>query len=172
MGVYSNMPIYELQCTKCNNKVEKLFTAYINFISEAEMKDLYEKEHQLFLTENKMSGYEIIDTFPSFDYWLKGITPQVQTCDCGGFMELIPSLPSMQPDNMWSGQVKNGQYFTSKKQYNNYIKENNLERVDRSTYEQVQKKASNRVSDHIQKTKKAKEQAIVDVVKHLDLPND
>ena len=166
------MPIYELECIKCHNKVEKLFTSYINFISESEMRDLHEKEHQLFLTEHRMSGYDLIDTFPSFEDWNKTITPEVQTCDCGGFMELLPSLPSMQADNMWSGVQNQHGYFTSKQSYNKFLKDNNYERADRSTYEEAQKKSKNRVSDHIKKTAKAKEKAIADVIKHIDLPND
>lgn len=168
------MPIYELECTKCNTKVEKLFTKYINFISDSEFRNLYEKEHELYILESKKkwADYALIDCFPSYEQWLKGITPQVQTCDCGGFMELIPSLTAMQPDSMWSGVSNQHGYFTSKKSYNNFLKTNNIERVDRSIYEQVQKKSQNKVSEHINKTSKAKENAIADVVKHLDLPND
>ena len=136
------------------------------------MRDLHEKEHQLFLTEHRMSGYDLIDTFPSFEDWNKTITPEVQTCECGGFMELLPSLTSMQPDSMWSGKNTDYGYFTSKKEFNKFQKDNNLVRAERGTFEQVQKKSKNRISDHIKKTAKAKEKAIADVIKQIDLPND
>lgn len=93
-------------------------------------------------------------------------------CQCVQPYEVLPPLTSMQADNMWSGVQNQHGYFTSKQSYNKFLKDNNYERADRSTFEEVQKKSKNRVSDHIKKTAKAKEKAIADVIKHIDLPND
>ena len=100
------------------------------------------------------------------------IKSSCDTCNCVSEFDVLPPLTSMQADNMWSGIQNQHGYFTSKQSYNKYLKDNNYERADRSTYEQVQKKANNRVSDHIKKTAKAKEKAIAEVIKHIDLPND
>ena len=94
------------------------------------------------------------------------------TCNCNSDFEVLPPLTSMQADSMWSGVQNQHGYFTSKQSYNKFLKDNNYERADRSTYEEAKKKSKNRLSDHIKKTAKAKEKAIADVIKHIDLPND
>lgn len=65
---------------------------------------------------------------------------------CEGMIlhDILPPLTAMQPDNMWHfGNTSLGN-FTSKKEYNTYIKNNNIERATRENYESVQKKQANR----------------------------
>lgn len=142
------MPIYELECTNCHNKEEKLFTAYMNFISEEEAK----RKHQEWLKEQTIPGYEVIDTTPV----VQNVgAPDIQKCVvCGGFMELIPSLPAMHPDTMWSGQMTQQGYFTSQKKLNQFRKERHIEKVDRSIIEEIQKKAEQRPQKLFEKTQK------------------
>jgi hypothetical protein len=77
--------------------------------------------------------------------------------NCSGctnqYHDLLPPLTAMQPDNMWhNGQTGLGN-FNSKKQYKDYIKNNNLERATRENYESAQKKQSKRFETVAQKNK-------------------
>jgi len=68
--------------------------------------------------------------------------------------KMVWSLVSMQPDNMWSGKITDLGYFTSKQKFEQHIKNNNLERIDRGGYEQVQKKSKNKLSEIKRKQKR------------------
>jgi hypothetical protein len=138
----------------------------MNFLTEDEWKakQLREKEERKKQAELDHLGYELIDLTPT------EIEPSAfQICGCGGFMELIPSLPSMQPDKYWAGHVVDGQYVTSGSFLNRYRKQNNLERVDRSIYEEVQKKSERKLQDHIKKNDKKLEQSIVNTLADVEI---
>jgi hypothetical protein len=138
----------------------------MNFLTEDEWKakQLREKEERKKHYEKKWRGYEVIDITPT------EVEPSsFQICACGGFMELIPSLPFMQPDKYWAGHVVDGQYVTSGSFLNRYRKQNNLERVDRSIFEEVQKKSKTRVTDAIKKNDKKLEQSIVNTLADVEI---
>ena len=95
-----------------------------------------------------------------------------ERCNCITWWETQAPLTNMQPDKMWAGHMTEAGYVTSGSFLKRYRKQNNLERVDRSTYEEVQKKSKNRVSEHIRKTAKQKHDIIAAEVSQLDLPSD
>ncbi len=72
---------------------------------------------------------------------------------CGHDAYRIWSKVSMQPDNMWFGKQTDLGYFNSKKEYKDYIKNNNLERATRENYESAQKKKANRLETITKKNK-------------------
>ena len=71
-------------------------------------------------------------------------------CNCITWWETQAPLVSMQPDNMWAGHQVHGQHITSKSFLKRYEKQNHLERVDRSTLEEVQKKSKTRMAKAIE----------------------
>lgn len=69
-------------------------------------------------------------------------------CNCITWWETQAPLTNMQPDKYWSGQVTpHAGYVTSGSFLKRFEKQNHLEKVDRSTYEEVKKKQDNRYRD-------------------------
>lgn len=141
------MPIYELECVQCHNKVEKLFTCIMNFITQEELAAKKNIELEL-ARKKKFVGFDTIDTT---NYTPDSASHQV--CEmCGGFLELLPSLPSMQPDKYWAGhETTHAGYVTSGSFLKRFEKQNNLERVSNRDMEQVQKNARKKKQDDRQK---------------------
>lgn len=137
------MPIYELECTKCGKKEEKLFTRIVNFLTPAEIK----KRERARKARHKRESpdYDVIDTTP-----LTAPTELMPKCgSCGGPQILLPSLTAMQPDKYWAGQVVHGKYVTSKKQVSR-----DIEPATRDKMEWVAKQREKRVLEHEQKSKR------------------
>lgn len=140
------MPIYELECVVCHNKVEKLFTCIMNFLTFDEYVAKVEAERAEH-AKTKFAGFDSVDLTPI-------IYQGTLFCElCNGFLELVPSLPSMQPDKMWAGHMTEAGYVTSGSFLKRYRKQNNLERVDRSIYEEAQKKSANRHKEMVERNK-------------------
>ena|SRR5690349_24804138 len=68
--------------------------------------------------------------------------------------DVIPPRVAMHPDNMWSGVSNEHGYFTSKKQHLSYLRNNNLQRVERGLLEDVKKKSKRRVPEQNEKNAK------------------
>jgi hypothetical protein len=86
-------------------------------------------------------------------------------------LDILPPLTAMQPDNMWFGKQTNLGYFNSKKEYKDYIKNNNLERATRDNYESAQKNQSKRFETVAQKNKENLNKFIEKEIVHtIDLP--
>jgi hypothetical protein len=85
--------------------------------------------------------------------------------------DILPPLTAMQPDNMWhNGQTSLGN-FNTKKQYKDYIRNNNLERATRDNYESVQKKQERRLETIAQRNKEKLTKFIEKEIVHtIDLP--
>jgi hypothetical protein len=140
------MPIYRLQCTRCNKVEEKLFTTYVNFITPEEMKKKRRKERKL---QGKVDlGYKVIQVnYPKVH--------RPKCTFCGGPQELLPSLTAMQPDPYWSGRVVNGEYVTKKSQLNPNIvpaTRENVEYVEKRKIEvakEKDEKASNNLKRYL-----------------------
>ena len=94
---------------------------------------------------------------------------------CEGMIlhDILPPLTSMQPDNMWfHGNTSLGN-FNSKKEYKQYIKNNNLELATRNNYESAQKNQSNRFETVAKKNKEKLNKFIEkEVANTIDLPVD
>lgn len=88
------------------------------------------------------------------------------------YHEVLPPLVSMQPDSMWFGKQTDLGYFTSKKTFNNYIKQNNLERVDRSILEDAHKKYNERKADPLKKTRKQMEKFLEKELASVEISPD
>lgn len=87
------------------------------------------------------------------------------------YHDLLAPLTAMQPDNMWFGKQTNLGYFNSKKEYKDYIKNNNLERATRDNYESAQKNQSKRFETVAQKNKENLNKFIEKEIVHtIDLP--
>jgi hypothetical protein len=95
-----------------------------------------------------------------------------ETCNCNSDFEILPPLTNMQPDNMWAGKQTDLGYFNSKKQYKDYIKNNNLELATRNNYESVQKKSKTRVKDAIDKSSKSLEKFIEKELSGVEISPD
>lgn len=93
-------------------------------------------------------------------------------CVCNDtYFEILAPLTAMQPDNMWFGKQTNLGYFNSKKEYKDYIKNNNLERATRDNYESAQKNQSKRFETIAQKNKQNLNKFIEKEIVHtIDLP--
>ena len=100
------------------------------------------------------------------------VTKECSICSETTIHTVLPPLVSMQPDKYWAGQMVHGQYTTSSSFVKRYEKQNNLERVDRSVFEEVQKKQENRIPEAIKKTRKPLHDIIANEVTQLNLPND
>jgi len=140
------MPLYDLQCKKCGEVEEKLFTTWLNFISEEELTRKEKKEIEE-LSTKKFAGYDIIHT--------RIVRYTHQICSCGGFQELVAPLTNMQPDNMWAGQNTKFGYFTSKSQYEQSLKDRNLVTIDKKELDNTRKKVYNTRQDNKRKQAEA-----------------
>lgn len=138
------MPIYELECTKCGAKEEKLFTRIVHFMTPAEIKKREREERER--REMEADGWTIIDTTPEPKY--PELRPKCGSC--GGPQLLLPSLTNMQPDPYWSGQMVHGEYVTSKKQ----VKKREIAPATRDRMEWVEKQKAKAVADHKEKSDK------------------
>lgn len=77
-----------------------------------------------------------------------------ELCNCVTVWETQAPLTNMQPDKYWSGQVTpHAGYVTSGSFLKRFEKQNHLEKVDRSVYEEAQKKSANRHSEMVKKNK-------------------
>lgn len=143
------MPIYELECTNCSEKVEKFFTCIFNFLSKEEYEKAKEKKEVL----------------------IKGA--EYQRCkQCSGFMELIPSLTSMHPDNMWSGLRTDQGYVTSKKEYNKLTEESGKYVCSSiSEFESINKSAEQKEKEKFEKIDLERKEKIAEHFRSIDIDN-
>src|SRR5687767_15036695 len=94
-------------------------------------------------------------------------------CICNDiYFEILAPLTSMQPDSMWAGKQTDLGYFTSKKDYKDHIKNNNLERATRENYESVQKKKANRLETIKAKNKEKLTKFIEKELCSVEISND
>lgn len=142
------MPLYELECTKCGKKEEKLFTSIVNFITPRQAKQRRRKERKE--VEKASPGYTVIHRNSS------GPKPHQPKCTvCGGDQILLYSKVAMQPDKYWSGQVVHGKYVTSKKQIDRDIEPATRDRVEyvrkrkRERDKELAEKASNNLKRYL-----------------------
>jgi hypothetical protein len=137
------MPIYKLKCKRCDKEEEKLFTSYVNFITPKERRKKRKQEEvgeEYYETTKKFLGFKVIEKRPAIQH-------KPRCSFCGGDQELLPSLPSMQPDPYWSGQIKHGKYVTKKSQIPPQI-----EPATRENVEHVEKRKAQRYKDHEEKS--------------------
>lgn len=93
---------------------------------------------------------------------------------CKGMIlhDILPPLTAMHPDNMWfNGNTGLGN-FSSKKQYKDYIRNNNLELATRDNYESVQKKSKTRIKDAMEKSTKSIEKFIEKELSGVEISPD
>lgn len=164
------MPIYELQCVACTYKEEKFFPSVLNFLTQEEFKRKQEIEDAEFIKEQetKHPGYEVICV---------GKKPvngsPYQICPaCERFMELVPSLCSMQPDNMWAGVNTSQGYVTSKSRYNKSKEANGIYEVtSKSELDNIRKRASEVQKEQQEKRDEKRIKAISEHFSGIDIDN-
>lgn len=156
------MPIYELECTRCGKKEEKLYTCIINFLTPAEIKKR-DRQRKIELQKQAIPGYEIIDTAP-----LTGPKELMPKCgSCGAPQILLPSLTSMQPDKYWAGRVIHGKYVTSKKEVSR-----DIEPATRDKMEWVAKQREKRVQEHNDKSRRKLKQFLTNQLAGVTIDPD
>lgn len=116
-----------------------------------------------FLCTNCNNVFEVIGSYNQVG--------QEQNCrNCNYICKKIPSRVSMQPDNFWNGQYAPnvGKWFTSKTQYQNYLREKGKIIVEKGMKTLTDQERAKVVVDKNEKTRK---EIIADVIKN-GVPSD
>jgi len=131
------MPLYDIQCVKCENKKEIYCSKYPD--------------------DNGIENH---------------ITVYCEECDKLTGHEILPSLCSMHPDNMWSGVMTDQGYVTSKSTLKAIEKEKGIEKItSKSELDNLKKKAATIQADQqIQRDEKRKEY-VAEKLKGIDIDN-
>lgn len=86
--------------------------------------------------------------------------------------DVLAPLCAMQPDSMWAGTDTRFGYFTSKAQYNQLLKERNIESIDKKELDKVRKHAYNAKQDKFNKIKMKRDDFIAQELTNVEISPD